>query len=111
MSALNLPQNPPSGETLPQWKTAPQLSPRNCFVEHCQHAEREVPHWLTTWGHHRRVRTYIDKKAKDGPPAQAQDQVDWPVHKGGREWDEPYQGKEEGQRGHDLGVDETAERP
>lgn len=55
--------------------------------------------------------THIDQEAKGCPPAQAEDDVDWPVDKGPRKGNEPYQGKEHGQRRHHLGVDEAALGP
>lgn len=55
--------------------------------------------------------TYVDQEAKGSPPANADDDVDRPMHKRPRKGNEPYQGKEHGQRCHYLGVDEAALRP
>lgn len=55
--------------------------------------------------------TYVDQEAKGCPPAKAEDNIDWPMNKRPREWNEPYQRKEHGQCRYDFGIDEAALRP
>lgn len=55
------------------------------------------------------MKTYVDEQTKRDEPADGHKDVKRPVHKGGRQRDEPQQRHEDGEAGDDLGVDEAAE--
>ena len=100
---------------MPQEKTPPHAPPcRSCFT----HGVSMLLSGPVLGGKRKRKKkktprgcAYIDEEAKGGPPANADDDVDRPVDKGGGERDQPNEREEDGDAGHHLGVDEAAESP
>lgn len=55
--------------------------------------------------------TYIDEQTKDDPPVDGHEDVQRPVNKSAREWNEEQQREQYSQRGNDFSIDEPAELP
>lgn len=89
-----------------QLNAAPQVELSSCYDEDPKSAIA-IP-VDTTCGEEQ---THIDEETKDGPPVEADEDVERPVGQAAREGDEPDEREEERDARHHLGVDEAADGP